>query len=221
MKKVVIVGTDLFGELAYEYFSKDSSMKVAGFAAEIPSIKKEQFGLPVCPLDEIDKIFPPEEYFAFAAQAYGQLNYRRARLFQKLKKFGYHCATYQSAGARVWPNVQIGENCIILDNVIVQPFSKIGDNVFLMGSNYVGHGAEVKDHVYVAPHALILAGVEVGEHGFIGANSTIANGIKIAKDNYIGMGSLINKNTKENEVYTLPVAVLSKAPAKKFCRVEA
>jgi sugar O-acyltransferase (sialic acid O-acetyltransferase NeuD family) len=215
-KKLVIIGIDLFGELSYEYFSKSAEYEVIGFAPTVRSIKKEFLDLPVVSLDDIRETYPPQEYYTFVALAHSRLNRKRTALFQQLKFWGYKCATYISPQALVWPNVSIGENCIILDMVYLQPFSRVGDNVFLLGANYLGHGAKIGNHVYVAPHAVILGGAEIGENSFIGANSTIRDSVKIAKDNYIGMGCLININTKENEVYKQPAAILSKTPAKKF-----
>src|SRR3954465_11850163 len=101
--QLVIVGDGEFAEIAYEYFTHDSSYTVAGFAVERPFLtKSELFGLPVVPFDEVEQRFDRATHKAFVAVTYTQLNRVRARLYGEVKRKGYACATYVSSRAFVW-----------------------------------------------------------------------------------------------------------------------
>ena len=68
MAKIVIIGDGETAELAYEYFTHDSSHEVVAFSVEREYAKKETlFGLPVVHFEDLERIYPPAEYSAFVA----------------------------------------------------------------------------------------------------------------------------------------------------------
>jgi sugar O-acyltransferase (sialic acid O-acetyltransferase NeuD family) len=201
-KKLVIVGDGETAEMAYEYFTYDSPYDVVAFAVEAQyARKKELAGLPVIHLEEMDRLYPPDRYDAFAAISYTQLNRLRTRLYQATKAKGYTLASYVSSKAFVWRNVEIGENCFIFENNVVQYAVKIGNNVVFWSGNHIGHQTVIKDNVFISSHVVVSGYCEVGQNCFLGVNSCIANNIQIAPDCVIGMGTVIHKNTEPRKVY--------------------
>lgn len=201
-EKVIIIGDGETAELAYEYFTYDSPFEVAAFAVEAAYRKKHMmFGLPVVAFEEVEKLYPPAGHKAFAAISYTKLNRVRARLYAAAKEKGYAFVSYVSSKAFVWRNVEIGENCFIFENNVVQYAVKIGDNVVLWSGNHIGHQTVIRDNVFISSHVVVSGYCEVGENSFLGVNSCVANNIKIAKDNLIGMGAVIHKDTEERKVY--------------------
>jgi acetyltransferase-like isoleucine patch superfamily enzyme len=95
----------------------------------------------------------------------------------------------------------IGDNCIILEGCIVQPFAEIGNNVIMGCSSLVGHDCVIGDHCFLAPGAVTLGYVRVGPYCFLGANSTIRDGITVGSDCLIGAGVNITRNTEEKQVF--------------------
>jgi sugar O-acyltransferase (sialic acid O-acetyltransferase NeuD family) len=202
MAKIVIVGEGETAELAYEYFTHDSQLDVVAFAVEREYAKKSSlFELPVVHFEEVEKVYDPAEHSAFVAISYTQLNRVRARLYVETKRKGYPIVSYVSSRAFVWRNVEIGENCFILENNVVQYAVKIGNNVVLWSGNHIGHQTVIRDNVFISSHVVVSGYCEVGENSFLGVNSSVANNVKIAKDNLIGMGAVINKDTEERKVY--------------------
>jgi sugar O-acyltransferase (sialic acid O-acetyltransferase NeuD family) len=200
--KIVIVGDGETAELAYEYFTHDSPHEVVAFSVERAYRKKdEMFGLPVLDFEELAARFPPAEFRAFVAVSYTKLNRVRARLCRDARAKGYRLASYISSRAFVWHNVEIGENCFIFENNVVQYAVKIGDNVVLWSGNHIGHQTVIKDNVFISSHVVVSGYCEVGENCFLGVNSSIANNVKIARDCLIGMGAVIHKDTEERKVY--------------------
>lgn len=202
MSKIVVVGDGETAELAYEYFTHDSPHEVVAFSVERAYRKKsEMFGLPVVDFEEIEARFSPADFRAFVAISYTQLNRVRTRLCAEAKHKGYALASYISSRAFVWRNVEIGDNCFIFENNVVQYGVKIGNNVVLWSGNHVGHQTVIRDNVFISSHVVVSGYCEVGENCFLGVNSSVANNVRIARDCVIGMGAVIHKDTEERKVY--------------------
>lgn len=218
--KLIIVGTGETALLAYEYFSKDSEMEVTAFAVDSAYRKEDELcGLPVIKLETIAQSNPPTDTTVFVALSSTHLNRDRKKLYLDLKEQGYTFASYISSRAFVWDNVEIGENCFILENNVLQPFTSIGNNVTLWSGNHIGHRTQLKDHTFISSHCVISGFCVVGEHSFLGVNSTVGDHITIAPDNFIGMGSVVNKNTEPNGLYIGNPCTRHKLEAKRFCKV--
>jgi sugar O-acyltransferase (sialic acid O-acetyltransferase NeuD family) len=202
MEKIIIVGDGETAELAYEYFTYDSPHEVVAFSVESQYLKREElFGLPVIAFEGVNDVYDPSIYAAFVAISYTQLNRVRTRLYDATKKKGYRLVSYVSSKAFVWRNVEIGENCLIMENNVLQYSVQVGSNVVLWSGNHVGHQTIIKDNVFISSHVVVSGYCEVGENCFLGVNSSIANNVRIAKDCLIGMGAVINKDTEAGKVY--------------------
>ena len=212
-KNLVIIGLGETADLAYEYFMYDSNYNVIGFAADKQFIKaKNYLGLPIYDLVELKDHFSVMEIECFVALASGNMNRDREKLFKRIKDYGYKCANYISSKAFIWRNVQIGENCFILENNVLQYKVVIGDNVTLWSGNHIGHQTNIKSHVFVSSHCVISGFCEVGENSFLGVNCTFADNVKIGRDCFIGAGSLLTRSQEPNTFIKIdrsPIASLT------------
>ena len=201
-EKLIIVGAGEFAEIAYEYFTHDSSYQIVAFSVEKDFIgKKELFGLPVVPFEELETFYDPDEYPVFVAITYTQFNRVRRRLYEEVKLKGFRTVSYISSRAFVWHNVKIGENCFIFENNVLQHHADIGNNVIIWSGNYIGHRAKIMDHCFITAHVVVSAFSEVGENCFFGVNSSILDNLTIGKDCIIGAGAVVLKDTSEGMVY--------------------
>ncbi|MDR2510285.1 MAG: acetyltransferase [Spirochaetaceae bacterium] len=220
-KKLVIIGAKEIANMAYEYFTWDSEYEVAAFAVHRQYITTETFrDLPVIPLEELINRCPPDDFFCFVAASSEFLNRKRAALYHDIKKEGYRFASYISSRAFVWRNVEIGENCFILENNTLQPFVKIGNNVTLWSGNHIGHQARIADNCFLTSQVVISGYVDIGENTFMGVNAAVADNIKIGRDNFIGMGAVVNKTSKDDQILLGNPAKPSPVSAKTFCSVK-
>jgi sugar O-acyltransferase (sialic acid O-acetyltransferase NeuD family) len=199
---LIIVGDGETAELAYEYFTHDSEHDVVAFSVEAAYKKKDAlFDLPVVAFEDIATLYPPSEFQAFVAISYTQLNRVRRRLFAETKVKGYALVSYVSSKAFVWHNVQLGENCFIMENNVLQYAVKVGNNVVLWSGNHIGHQSIIRDNVFISSHVVVSGYCDVGENCFLGVNSSLANNLTVAKDCLIGMGAVVHKDTEERKVY--------------------
>ena len=220
-KKLVICGLGETARLAYQYFKHDSSYEVVAFAVNKAYLKSSTFlDLPVVALEEIHDHYDPENNEVFVALGSGHLNRDRQKVYEYVKSQNYKCANYISTKAFVWHDVEVGDNCFILENNVLQSGVKIGNNVVLWSGNHIGHLSTISDNCFISSHVVISGNTLIGKNCFIGVNSSIADNVQIADDNYIGLASVVNKNTEENSVYTGNPAVKSAVSAKRLSKVK-
>ena len=201
-EKLVIVGDGETAQLAYEYFIVDSPYEVVAFSVEQTFLKQtEQEGLPVVPFEGVENVYDPTDFRIFVAVSSTKLNRPRARLYRACKEKGYKPVSYISSKAFVWRTAEIGENCFILENNVIQHKVKIGNDVTLWSGNHIGHRTVIGDHCFISSHCVISGFCEIGESSFIGVNSTFADNIKVGRDCLIGAGALITTSTKPGTIY--------------------
>jgi sugar O-acyltransferase (sialic acid O-acetyltransferase NeuD family) len=202
MAQIVIFGTGEIAQLAHYYFSTDSDHTVAAFTVDREYLHETVFkGLPVIAFEEVISRFPPPQYKMFIAISYAMVNKVRAEKYLQAKEKGYELVSYISSRATVFDNVEIGDNCFILEDNTVQPFATIGNNVTLWSGNHIGHHSAIGDHCFISSHVVISGGVMVEPYCFIGVNATLRDHITIARETVIGAACLLLKGTKEREVY--------------------
>ena len=121
--------------------------------------------------------------------------------------------------AFVWRNVEIGENCFVLEHNVLQPFVRVGDNVTLWSGNHIGHRSVIEDNVFVSSHVVVSGFCRIGTNSFVGVNAAVAHLVDIAPDNYIAMGAIVGASTEPDSIYQGHPAEARKISAKRFCRV--
>ncbi|HVX25471.1 MAG TPA: acetyltransferase [Parafilimonas sp.] len=200
--KVVIFGIQDYAELAHYYLTNDSPYDVVAFCvneAFMPDSKSFK-GLPIVEYENIENIFPADEYSFFAPMSPKQMNQLREKIYNELKAKGYNLVSYISSRLTRFDN-KIGDNCFILEDNTIQPFTTIGNNVVLWSGNHIGHHGQIKDHVTFTSHVVMSGHCVIEENCFLGVNATLRDGITLAKGTLAGMASAITKNTDEWSVY--------------------
>jgi sugar O-acyltransferase (sialic acid O-acetyltransferase NeuD family) len=202
MNDIVIYGSGDFAEVAYYYLSNDSEYNVVAFCVDDASSQSNTlFNLPIISFNDLLVKYPPNTFGVFIAIAYSKINSIREEIYNKVKESGYELISYVNSKSIIWDKSQIGDNCFILENNVIQPFVIIGNNVILWSGNHIGHHSKISDHCFISSHVVISGNVNIGENSFLGVNSTIRDGLIIGKKTIIGAGSLIMESTKENSVY--------------------
>jgi sugar O-acyltransferase (sialic acid O-acetyltransferase NeuD family) len=202
MKPVIIFGNQDSASTTHYYLSTDSAYQVVAFTVDQDRITNSAHDdLPVVPFERIQEEFPPDQVdFVFPAgfqlsNPYNTNVFRRAR-YQLIKDMGYQFVNYISSRAMVADNVIIGENVLIYEGAIVQPFVKIGNNTIIRSGVNLGHHGEVGDHCFIAAEVTVGSRARIGSQTYIGLNTTILNSINIADGSFIGSSTLINRDTQ-------------------------
>lgn len=196
--KVVIFGTEDIASLARFYLENDSKFTPVAFCIDGKYIKENSVeGLPVIPFEEIEKSHTSNDFFFFAPLYDNKL---RANKTKEIKEKGYSLITYVSSKATIWTK-NIGENCFIMENNVIQPYVSIGNNVIFWSGNHIGHHGTIGNNIFFSSHVVLSGNCIVEDFTWFGVNCTIRDQLTIAKGCVIGMGSIVTKNTIENKTY--------------------
>jgi len=205
MSKVILFGAGKIADVAYFQLTNDTSHEVVAFTVDGENIlEKEKWGVPVVAFENILKTYPPDDFKMLVAVGYQDLNRFRARKYEEAKSKGYELISYVSSRASNLSNVEIGDNCMILDNAVLQPCTRVGNNVFFWNGNHLGHHARIEDHCYVAGQVVISGAAVIESYCFLGVNATIGHEVTIGRESFIGAGALITKNTAPKSVHIVP-----------------
>ncbi len=201
-KKLVIVGTGLFAEVALSYFEELAGYQVVAFAChETYKTADEVYGRRLLAIENLAQFHAPGDVEVFVAIGYGQMNRMRQRVYEEMKVWGYRCATFVHPGVRIWSSTTIGDNVFIFEDNTIQPFTKIGNDTILWSGNHFGHHGSIGSHCFITSHVVISGYCTIEDNVFIGVNATLRDGVKVAKETLIGAGTMILKDTKPKEVY--------------------
>ncbi|GAB3920226.1 acetyltransferase [Larkinella terrae] len=201
MAKVIIFGVLDTAELAHYYLTHDSADEVVAFTVNREFLKETEFkGLPVVAFEDVETIFPPQEFKFFAPMTGRKMNKNREKIYLEAKAKGYGFISYISSKATLFNN-QIGENCFILEDNTIQPFTTIGNNVVLWSGNHIGHHGQIKDHVFFTSHVVLSGHCVIESYCFFGVNSTIRDYLHIAEGTLVAMSASVTKATEPWGVY--------------------
>lgn len=202
MAKVIIFGVLDTAELAHYYLANDSDHEVVAFAINREYIKNDTFrGLPLVAFEDVRTIFPPEEYAFFAPMTGRNMNRNREAIYNQIKALGYSLISYISSKATIFDRSVVGDNCFILEDNTIQPFTTIGNNVVLWSGNHIGHHGQIRDHVFFTSHVVMSGHCVIESYSFFGVNSTIRDYSHIAQGTLVGMAAAIMKDTEEWGIY--------------------
>ncbi|MCF0059675.1 acetyltransferase [Dyadobacter sp. CY356] len=214
MAKVIIFGVLDTAELAHYYLEHDSEHEVVAFSVNREYIQEESFrGLPLVAFEDVETIFPPAEFSFFAPMTGRNMNRNREAVYNQIKAKGYQLISYISSHATILDRNVIGDNCFILEDNTIQPFTTVGNNVVMWSGNHIGHHGQIKDHVFFTSHVVMSGHCVIESYSFFGVNSTIRDYTNIAQGTLVGMASAITKETEEWGIYIGNPA--KKVPGKK------
>jgi len=217
MAKIIIFGIEDFAELAHYYLKTDSEHEVVAFCVNEKFLPNQKIKdkLPIVSFEEVEKLYPPSEYRFFAPMSPLRMNRLRERIYNEIKNKGYKLISYISSKATIFDN-KIGDNCFILENNTIQPFTTIGNNVILWSGNHIGHHSCIKDHVLFTSHVVLSGHCIIEEYCVLGVNATIRDGLTLAKGTFVAMAASVIRNTEEWGMYKGNPAVKSEKSTETF-----
>jgi len=140
MSKVILFGTGRGADVAFRFLTRDSDHEVCGFAADKKHLDRDTFhGLPAVEFETVEQRFPPDRYKMLVLLGYQGMNGLRAEKYRAAKAKGYGCISYVNSHFYRAEDLDIGENCFILDNQSISLDVKIGNNVVVAAQSGVMH----------------------------------------------------------------------------------
>ncbi|WP_085909924.1 acetyltransferase [Kiloniella majae] len=200
-RPLVIFGNAEIASLAKFYFTHDSDYEVVAFAVDDDYVEESSFeGLPVVPFSELTAKYSLDTHDLHVALSYQRLNKLREEKYIQVKALGYKLASYVCSKSVFWSDLQIGDNCFILENQTIQPTVIIGNNVMMWSGNHIGHGTTIGDHTYLASHVVLSGNCNIGQRCFFGVNATVKDFTAVGDDVFIAMDASVVKDVQSGSV---------------------
>lgn len=220
MSKLVLFGTGRGADVAYRVLTADTDHEICAFSLDAEYIDRKMFhGRPVVPWATVERQYPPETHRMLILAGYQKMNGFRESKYSEAKEKGYTLESYVCSDIFRAEEIQVGENCFILDNQSISLDVKIGNNVVLWSSNHIGDMTTIQDHAWISSHVTVAANVVIGQRSFIGIGATISNGVQIAPDSLIGGDVLVTEDTAPGGVYVAGERGRLPFDSKAFMRV--
>jgi sugar O-acyltransferase (sialic acid O-acetyltransferase NeuD family) len=199
--KYVIFGNGSTARVVHAEITHNTPHEVAGFCVDRAYLaEKELLGLPVVPFDEVEKHFPPDKYKMFVAVGYVNVNKLRADRYQQAKSAGYEFPNVIAKSAVTYPDLQIGDNCMIGSCTVIHPQVKIGNNVLIGSGCNLAHDLDMGDNCFLSDQVAIAGFVTVGPNCFIGTGAVIRNKVRVGRESVIGAAVAIMEDVDDRSV---------------------
>ncbi len=147
------------------------------------------------------------------------MNSVRAAKFAEAKAKGYRLESYVSSRAFAGDWLEMGENCIVLDDVGIEPGARIGNGVALWSGVTVGHHARVDSHCWLAAGSTVGGSAVLGERCFVGLGATIGHDVTLGTDCLLGAGSMVSKSAGDGSVFIERDTTLFRLDSKRFMKI--
>jgi sugar O-acyltransferase (sialic acid O-acetyltransferase NeuD family) len=202
MKPIVLFGTGKIAEVLLYFLRHHSGYEVAACTVNRTFLSGDSWqGLPAIAFEEVEQLYPPGKYEMFVALGYQELNALRARICAEAKARGYTLISYVHPQSGLPQDCEYGENCFIMNNVLIHPRVRIGTNVFVWSGAMIGHHSTIGDHCWLTSCANISGVVTVGKSCFFAVNATVAHNVVIGDECFIGANALVTKCAEDGQVF--------------------
>ena len=203
MKPIVIFGSGKIAEVISRHMLVDSAREIAAFTCEEKFLPEAHTfgGRQVIAFDRVEKTHPPDRFDMLVAIGYQELNAARERICQESRKKGYRLASFVSTRATYGDWLEIGDNCIILDNSVIEPSTIIGNNVVIWSGVLVGHHAVIEDNCWISGHAVFGGSSKLGSGSFVGLGAIVGHEVEIGAKSFLGAGVVVTKCAEPKSVF--------------------
>ena len=217
---VVVFGLEGLSRLAAHVLAHEGGLTVAGFTAHRRYCDRDALdGRPVLPFEDLDQTHPPERFSLLAPIGWRRMCGLRADVLADGRDRGFHFASYVSPRAVTWPDLSVGDNVMVYDSVVIQPFTHLGHGCVVRSGAFLSHDVQVGDHCFIASRATVGGGAVVGERCVIGLNATICSGVRVAPRCFVTAGAVLTTDTEPGGIYRGNPARRSRLPSDRIDRL--
>lgn len=221
MAQIVIFGAGKVADVVYRQIVHSGQHDVAAFTVDAAHVPENGVlhGKPVVAFDSLTQQFPPERYQMLIAVGYHDLNAVRKEKYEQAKAEGYEFASFVSPRAGVGDWLEMGDNCIILDNAVVEPGVRLGNNVVIWSSVLIGHHTTIEDHAWIAGQAVFGGSARLGERCFVGLGAIVGHEVEIGEESFLGAGVLVTKCCDPKSVFIGKSTDIFRLDSERFLKI--
>lgn len=162
--------------------------QVTGFLDDDKKLRKKKYlNIAILGGSNLSRKYPSAFFLAVPGnpENFGQ---RRA-MIAKLKIPAGKLATIIDPAARVASGSKIGNNTLIMANVVISAGVSIGSHVVILPNTVVAHDTKIGDYSIVGAGVVISGYCTISENCYIGSGTNIKDHMTVGKGSLIGLGS--------------------------------
>ena len=127
-------------------------------------------------------------------------NYKiKKTIIEKLKNnTNIKYATLVHPSTKINNTVEIGEGCIVYQNVILTANISIGNHVIISPRCGIGHDARVENYCSLLWNVSVSGNVLLKEGVLLGSASTIIQGLTVGEGSILGAGTVVIRDIADN-----------------------
>lgn len=201
MSEIVIFGTgDMAAVVAVYLRAEAPDIRIVGYTLDDAYCTADTHdNLPLVPWSLLETRFPPDTTQLFGPLTYQRMNTLRRDRYLEGKARGYSFVSFVHPDSSIYTD-EIGENCLILERNVIQPFSRIGNNCIIWSGNHIGHHVVIGDHVFISSQVGIGGSVVVGDECHLAGQIGIAHGLAVGARCALLNGAFVSRNLPEGTV---------------------
>lgn len=205
IQRIVVLGGEGVGIIAASIIEMTRGMELIGFLNDGLSVGETQGTFRKFPVvgasQDVHRFIRDEDAFVFLA--YKTMK-KEKEMWENLLALDVPRERFVNLihpHANVpWGYCQIGNGVLMAAGAQLSPDTVIGDNCILLGNVLIGHDTTLERYVTVANHASVGAQVHVGNAAHIGSNATIRQWVDVGDYALVGMGSVVLQDVAPNTI---------------------
>lgn len=115
----------------------------------------------------------------------------RERLYDSVKKIGFHLPVIKDPSSIISDSANIGEGTFIGKGAVVNAEAVVGKMVIINTMALVEHECKINDFAHIAVAAVLCGNVTVKRAAFVGANATVIQGRTVKDREVVPAGATI------------------------------
>lgn len=194
MKDIVLIGGGGHCKSVIDVISSSNEFNIAGIIDVKEKIGTKILGFPVIGADEdLSTIIKSYSYFHISI---GHIlsNTKRIRIFNIIEELGGYLPVIKAYDAHVSSFASIKSGSFIGHKAVVNAGVEIGINCIINTNAIIEHDSIIGNHSHISTMATVNADCEIGESSFLSSHVVINRGIRIAQQSRIYSGSVVTKS---------------------------
>ncbi|MGV6849145.1 MAG: acetyltransferase [Marinibacterium sp.] len=213
---VVLFGTGLVAEVITVYLQRFSALNIVAYTVDREFMTGETFmEKPAIAWEDLPDRYPPGSVRLLGPLTYQRLNTVRRDRYLAGKEAGYEFASFIHPNNDILTD-DIGENCVILEQNVIQPFVRIGDNVIIWSKNHIGHHTTIGDHCFVSSMVGISGSCTIGQECYVAGQVGMAHGLTVGDRCALLNAAGIGRNLPDDTVIAGPHGEIKPFPSKRI-----
>ena len=195
---VIVYGSRMLAGMLYYDSLRHPDFKIVAFVQDEPYLDEsgQYFGLPQVGFKSVNEYYPPSTYDMIVLTASYNDMRNREGMYRKAKASGYSLRNYVSPSSIVSPDVEMGDNNLIFEQVFLGARGHMGSCNTIRQQVYLGHDFELGNNIVITPGCKIGGDCRIEDNCYIGIGATISNNTRISEESLVGAGSVVIKDTE-------------------------